>query len=340
MSTVKTLLCLFKDNDKMEFCIRNRNTDYLFGSKDSKQYYDIVDSDEICIAEECVRLNKFFSNNNFSVITILDAKNHYNRDQKQINLFKNQYIDELKLKGYNWNEDLDEFKIEYNDTEENREIIKAIENYRNLATLYKEKCIKLENEYNTKTRELESEYESKKSLLELKLDQINSRYNTLSIECNQLDTRIKNGDIKVKELLVKYNKLSTDIESHELKKEQLEDYINNYKSINKSLSEEFESKTKSINELVEREKSLKEEIEYIQKRKETILSDISKSIFSTLDKNELFRKLNTLIEMIKYNQKHYHGVCPNFEIDYLVKLGLEKSVIINKLKENEINISE
>ena len=51
MSTVKTLLCLFKDDEKKEFCLRNRNSDYLFTGI-NKKYFDLVDSDEICIAEE------------------------------------------------------------------------------------------------------------------------------------------------------------------------------------------------------------------------------------------------------------------------------------------------
>ena len=192
MSTLKTLLCLFKDNDKMEFCIRNRNTDYLFDNKELKNFYDTIDSDDICIAEEVVRLNKFFSNNNFSVITVIDAKNSYNRDQKQINLFKNQYIDELKLKGYKWNEDLDEFKIEYNDNNENKEIIKAIKNYRNLATLYKEKTVEYENKLN----DLEIEHNRNKQLLENELNSLNIKCNSLNIECKQLQDRIIKGNIK------------------------------------------------------------------------------------------------------------------------------------------------
>ena len=44
--------------------------------------------------------------------------------------------------------------------------------------------------------------------------------------------------------------------------------------------------------------------------------------------------------MIKLNEKYYNGICPQYEIEYLVKIGLDRNLIINKLEENNINISK
>lgn len=49
-------------------------------------------------------------------------------------------------------------------------------------------------------------------------------------------------------------------------------------------------------------------------------------------------KLELLIKFIKLNNKYYRGHCPLYEIEHLMKLGYEESVIINRLKENNINI--
>lgn len=364
MSTVKTLLCLFKDDTKKEFCLRNRNTDYLFGTKELKQCYDIINSDDICIAEEVVRLNKFFANNNFSVITVLDAKNSYNRDQKQINLFKNQYIDEYKLKGYTWNENLDEFKIEYNDNSENREIIKAIKNFRNLATLYKEKTIDLQESYKLKeieydekisdledlynnklaeyeklSKELDTQYDKKKSILETELSKINTKWNSLNIECTKITDRISNGNDKINELLKRYKNIETDCNNLTFKKEKLESYIADYKKSNEYLSNEFDKQTSKLNELNCKIKDAEKELIHIEDRKQSIINEISQYISKTISPNELYDKLNSLVRMIKTNSKFYNNRCPKYEIEHLIKIGLNESIIIEKLNENNINIS-
>lgn len=337
MGIVKTLLCLFKDDEKKEFCLRNRNTDYLFTGI-NKKYFDLVDSDEICIAEEVIRLNKCFKNNNFSIITIIDAKNHYNRDQKQINLFKNQYIDELKLKGYTWNEDLDEFKVEYNDTQENREILEAIENYRNLATLYQEKIIKVKKAFNDEYKKLEEDYNNKEKIFNVKIEELNLRYNSLNIECNQINDRINKGNRKIDDLLAKYNRLDNDCKYLERNKETLEKYVNDYKTVNKSLTDECESINKTISELLKNKESLNNDIQLLESRKNIIIDDINKSISSFVGKDDLNQKLDMLIEMIRCNKNYYNDKCPLYEIEHLVKLGMEKNFIINKLESNGIKI--
>lgn len=364
MSTVKTLLCLFKDDNKKEFCLRNRNTDYLFDTKDLKESYDVIDSDDICIAEEVVRLNKFFANNNFSIITVLDAKNHYNRDQKQINLFKNQYIDEFKLKGYVWNENLDEFKIEYNDNPENREITEAIKNFRNLATLYKEKSCEIQenynyklNEYDRKVKELDDEYNNKlseyeelskdldvqydrkKSVLDTELSKINTKWNSLNIECTKITDRISNGNDKINELLKRYKSIETDCNNLTFKKERLESYIADYKKSNESLSNEFDKQTSKLNELNYKIKDAEKELIHIENRKQSIINEISQYISKTISPNELYNKLNSLVRMIKANSNFYNNTCPKYEIEHLIKIGMNESVIIEKLNENNINIS-
>ena len=45
-----------------------------------------------------------------------------------------------------------------------------------------------------------------------------------------------------------------------------------------------------------------------------------------------------LIKMIQCNKNYYNDKCPLYEIEYLVKLGMEENFIINKLESNGIKI--
>lgn len=244
----RTLICLFKDDSKKEFCIRNRNIDF-FGTQ-FRRYLDAIPQDDgdYSLIQETMIINKFFANSSFEIISIIEAENRYNRDQSSINKFKDEYSRRLTVDGYTWNEELDKFfKERYNDNEENNKLRDTLMNFRNIQTLYEEKGSMLSKELNKLIKELDS-----------------------------LREQIKEGKNQIKELVEKRDVLSSDVESlrdtFKRGKEYIKEQKENIEQLEKTYSKKLEELTITYN-------SKKDEYDsnyqkYVDERNSSLSEDI------------------------------------------------------------------
>ena len=371
----RTLICLFKDDKKKEFCIRNRNTDF-FGSQFQKCLNSIPTGEDYSLVQETILINQFFANSNFEVISIVDAENRYNRDQKAIGSFKDEYIKRMELDGYVWNEDLDKFFEEkYNDTEENNKLRETLINLRNIQTLYEEKGAWLNKEIIRLTKKVDKLSETEKEYNEL-IKELESKRDVLNSDVESLREKFKSGKAYIKEQEETINNLDSKYEKKfkelsDAYDSKMREFDSNYQSyvnshnkeieenikdkqerlssleeelsirldeFNKSLDDKRKGFLQEIQPLQEQCDGIKKQIEMLFNERDSIEQIIKDRISGILNESELSSKLDSLINMIKVNKNYYHNTIPQYEIDFLTKMGLQKDVILMKLKDNNIGI--
>lgn len=384
MKKRRSLICLFIDKDKKEYCIRNRNTDF-FGSSFQK-YLDAIPSEgDYSLIQETMIINRFFANNSFEVLSIIDAENKNGTDQKTLSKFKDEYSKKFNLDGYSWNSELDTFyKDSYNENEENNKLRDTLLNLRNLQTLYEERGEELSKEIIHLTNTVDN-LRSQKNELKKDVNELSKQKDVLEADVNTLRSQFKSGKLYIKEqreeissLETKYNECLNELDieykhkidefnehyqdyvnektndaNNELKekKEELsyiESRINNLSNelnlrlnnFNDELNEKRDKFNQSCNKIEEEKKIIENEIVILQKEKQEIESIIKNRIDGILNEETLLTRLDNLINMVKMNKQYYNGCVPKFEVEFLSKMGLNKDIIITRIKENNLGIKE
>ena len=270
------------------------------------------------------------------VETVISIENHYNRDQKQINIYKSNIEQKLKAKGCTI--------INHCDWKPSFEIDTTIINKRNYLTILNENINKKENELSKKATELdelcnkieqyrnnlerelkEQEEEKQRNIEKIKnqnlyIHETTSKYEKLKIDFNKLIERYKNGT-KICETLFQEAKEKWP---DDLKK--LEENINNHKSELLLLDERYNEKlnviTKLDNEIKDKEREINEINKTIINLKENGYNIIEK-IFNQRNikkdlEEELTEKLKRTYKMYILNGRSI----PDFEIEYFKNAGL------------------
>ena len=289
------------------------------------------------------------------VETVISIENHYNRDQKQINIYKSNIEQKLKAKGCTI--------INHCDWKPSFEMDTPIINKRNYLTILSENINKKENELSKKATELDelcNEIEQYRNNLERELkeqEEENKEYlknqkNKISLEIeqyrNNLERELKEQEEENKEYLKNQkNKISLEIKQYrnnlerELKEQEEEkqrniEKINNQNWYIHETTPKYEKLKNDFNKLIERYKNGTKICETLfQEAKEKWPDDLKK-----LEENINNHKSELSLLDERYNEKLKVITKLNDEIkDKEREINEINKTIIN-LKENGYNIIE
>ena len=288
------------------------------------------------------------------VETVISIENHYNRDQKQLNIYKSNIEQKLKAKGCTI--------INHCDWKPSFESDTPIINKRNYLTILNENINKKENELSKKETELDKLYNEieqyRNNLEELKeQEEKNKEYlktekDKISLEIeqyrNNLERELKEQEEKNKEYLkTEKDKISLEIEQYrnnlerELKEQEKEKQQNTEKIKNQNwyiqeTTTKYEKLKIDFNKLTERYKNGKQICENLFKEaKEKWPEELKK-----LEENINIHKSELLLLDERYNKKL--NIITNLDNEIKDKereINDINKTIIN-LKENGYNIIE
>ena len=254
------------------------------------------------------------------VETVISIENHYNRDQKQINIYKSNIEQKLKAKGCTI--------INHCDWKPSFEIDTLIINRRNYLTILNENINKKENELSKKTTELDelrNEIEQYRNNLERELKEQEKE--------NEEYLKIQKGKISLK--IEQYrNNLERELKEQENEKQRNIEKIKNQNLYIHETTSKYEKLKIDFNKLVERYKNGTKICETIfQEAKEKWPDDLKK-----LEENINNHKSELLLLNERYNEKL--NVITKLDNEIKDKEreinGINKTII--NLKENGYNI--
>ena len=256
------------------------------------------------------------------VETVISIENHYNRDQKQINIYKSNIEQKLKAKGCTI--------INHCDWKPSFEIDTPIINKRNYLTILNENINKKENELSKKATELDelrNKIEQYRNNLEIELKE--------QEEENKEYLKIQKGKISLK--IEQYrNNLERELKEQEEEKQRNIEKIKNQNLYIHETTLKYEKLKIDFNKLIERYKNGTKICETLfQEAKEKWPDDLKK-----LEENINNRKSELLLLDEKYNEKLNVITKLNNEIKDKEREvnGINKTII--NLKENGYNIIE
>ena len=249
------------------------------------------------------------------VETVISIENHYNRDQKQINIYKSNIEQKLKAKGCTI--------INHCDWKPSFEIDTPIINKRNYLTILNENINKKENELSKKTTELDelrNEIEQYRNNLERELKEQEKE--------NEEYLKIQKGKISLK--IEQYrNNLERELKEQENEKQRNIEKIKNQNLYIHETTFKYEKLKIDFNKLVERYKNGTKICETLfQEAKEKWPDDLKK-----LEENINNHKSELLLLDKRYNEK----------LNVITKLDNEikdKEREINEINKTIINLKE
>ena len=250
------------------------------------------------------------------VETVISIENHYNRDQKQINIYKSNIEQKLKAKGCTI--------INHCDWKPSFEIDTPIINKRNYLTILNENINKKENELSKKATELDelcNEIEQNRNNLERELkeqEEENKEYlknqkNKISLEIKQYRNnlerelkeqeeekqrnieKIKNQNWYIHETTPKYDKLKIDFNK------LIERYKNGTKICETLFQEAKEKWPDDLKKLEENINNHKSELLLLDERYNEKLKVITKLDNEIKDKEREINGINKTIINLKEN---------------------------------------
>ena len=256
------------------------------------------------------------------VETVISIENHYNRDQKQINIYKSNIEQKLKAKGCTI--------INHCDWKPSFEMDTPIINKRNYLTILTENINKKENELSKKATELDelcNEIEQYRNNLERELkeqEEENKEY--LKNQKNKISLEIKQYR----------NNLERELKEQEEEKQRNIEKINNQNWYIHETTPKYEKLKNDFNKLIERYKNGTKICETLfQEAKEKWPDDLKK-----LEENINNHKSELSLLDERYNEKLNVITKLNNEIkDKEREINEINKTIIN-LKENGYNIIE
>lgn len=298
------------------------------------------------------------------VETVISIENHYNRDQKQINIYKTNIEQNLKAKGCTI--------INHCDWKPSFDSEPPIINKRNYLTILNENINKKERELSEKTEELDElcdEIEETKEYLKTqkkKIDlEIEQHRNNLEKELKEQEEekqrnaeKIKNQNWYIQETTPKYDKLKTDFNKlteryrngekicenqlKEAKEKWPEDLKKLEENISKRKSELLlldERYNKKLNNIIKLDDEIKDKEAEKDKLNKNIINlkengyNITEKIFNQIKgqkelEDELKEKLKRTCEMYVLNGRNV----PEFELEYFREIGLSEEIIQEIIK--------
>ena len=305
------------------------------------------------------------------VETVISIENHYNRDQKQINIYKTNIEQNLKAKGCTI--------INHCDWKPSFDNEPPIINKRNYLTILNENINKKERELSEKTAELDElcdEIEETKEYIKnqkKKIDlEIEQHRNNLEKELKEQEEekqrnseKIKNQNWYIQETTPKYDKLKTDFDKLKTDFNKLtERYKNGTKICENLLNEAKEKWPEELKKLEENINKRKSELLLLDERHNEKLNNIIKLDDEIKDKEAEKNKLNKIIINVKENgynviekifkqikgtkeledelKEKLKRTCkmyllngrnvPEFELEYFREIGLSEEIIQEIIK--------
>ena len=260
------------------------------------------------------------------VESVISIENHYNRDQKQINIYKENIEQKLKSQGCKI--------INHCDWKPSFNYDIDVINTRNYLTILVENIKDKEIKITNVDKEL-NELENEKQSLSEKIKKQNWYIENTRIEVKNLKEDYNQWNEKVDKLIERYNKGKEICENQENEAKEkwpeelknLEAKINECKSNLLLLEKIYNEKTDNIkklnielNELEDEKTNTQKYIKNLNENGKSILEKIIKEILNNgiLTKNEIKEKFLTTYKMYIMNSRKL----PDFEIEYFKKQGL------------------
>lgn len=252
------------------------------------------------------------------VESVISIENHYNRDQKQINIYKENIEQKLKSQGCKI--------INHCDWKPSFNYDVDVINTRNYLTILveniKDKEIKITN-IDKELNELENEKQSLSEKIKNQnwyIQETTPKYDKLKTDFNKLVERFRNGT----KLCENQEKEAKEKWPKELKK--LEENINKHKSELLLLEGKHNEKLNEISNLNEEINNIKEETKKINKINANLKEnglEIIENIFKKINNDklsveELKDKFKRTYKMYVLNERNV----PDFEIEYFKNAGL------------------